>query len=303
MNQKYTSPKWLRTMNRDGSFNFEPSRGKRAIFEDLYHGLLRASWRRFFALLVGVQALLNLGFATAYWFCGPTRLPGMTEVVGWRQFADGFFFSIQTIFTIGYGRISPVGILANTLVALEAFLGMLAFAVVTGLFFARLSRPRAKVIFSEKAVISPHDGVPALVLRLANARQNYVASAQVRVTLLQTEYTAEGERYRFYYDLELERSTNPIFALSWTVVHYINEKSPLFGVRSEKDLLEREIEILVLVSGLDEAYAQEIHARISYTAEDIVFGRYFADVIERNDEGKIRLRIDRFHDLREAPPR
>ena len=183
---------------------------------DLYHFLLRSTWLRLLVVLVVVSAGINALFALAYMATGDgieNARPG--------SFADAFFFSVQTLATIGYGKLVPRSLAANVLVALEALVGLLGLAMVTGLVFAKFSRPTARVLFSRMAVVSRRDGVPALMFRMANERGSGIVEAQVHVVLARNETTAEGEAVRRFYDLDLSRRQNALFALSWTVIHPI----------------------------------------------------------------------------------
>lgn len=288
-----------RLLNHDGTFNIRRHGVRKRVFSDLYHGLLSVSWPTFLALLAGTYLLVNGLFAVAYTLCGEGALEGASKQ-GWPdRLVDAFFFSVQTLATIGYGRITPAGIPANLLVTCEALLGLLGLALATGLLFARFSRPTARVRFSNVAMLSPHEGVPSLVFRMANARLNQIVEARVRVSLARDEVTAEGERYRTFYDLELERSESPIFALSWTVVHPITEKSPLHGATRES-LGACRAEIFVSLTGIDETFSQAIHTRFSYIPSEIVWGGLFEDILSRVDDGQITIDLDRLNDYRKA---
>jgi inward rectifier potassium channel len=240
---------------------------------------------------------VNVAFALGYLACGPGALEGTDG--GATSFLDAFFFSVQTFATIGYGKLTPRSLPANLLVTLEALVGLLAVALATGLVFARFSRPTARVLFSERAAIAPHDGVLSLVFRMANERRSQIVQAEVSVTVIRDDRTVEGETYRSLYDLALERHHSPFFTLSWTVVHPIDEKSPLRDIASDAGLRSAGAEIMVSLVGIDDALAQTVHARFSYAPDDIVWGGRFADILERRD-GLVVMDLDRFHDV-EAP--
>lgn len=209
---------------------------------------------------------------------------------------DCFFFSVQTVATIGYGRISPYGIWANILVTIEAFLGMLSLAVVTGLFYARFARPTARVIFSRHALITMHNQKKSLLFRTANARLNQIVEARLGVTLVKNEPTLEGQNFRRLYDLKLQRSYSPMFALTWTAIHVIDQDSPLWGM-DQKAFVDHQIEIIVILSGIDEVMAQNIHSRTSYIGEDIQFDRQFKDMSSRNAQGQIQVDLKAIDEL------
>ncbi len=287
-----------RLLSRDGTFNVA-SRGhigRRSL--DLYHRLLRVRPSRFLGLL-GLGFLgVNLVFTLAYVACGSESLEG-AGASGHSLFFDAFFFSVQTVSTIGYGKITPVGLAANLVVTVEAFTGLLGMALATGLLFARFSRPTARVVFSDKALITSHDGIPSLMFRLSNVRLNQIMDAQISVVFTLVEKTQEGETYRTYNDLELERGRTPMLALSWTIVHPITASSPMHG-HTRESLREHEAEILAVVSGTDDTFAQTIHARASYNTDDLVWDRQFADIMTR-ENGRVTIDLSRLHELKPDP--
>jgi len=283
-------PAW-RLLNRDGRFNAarkDPRRTHWAI-GDHYHQLLAMSWPRFFSLLASGYLVINFTFALLYFAGGEGALHGARPDPV-ERFLDCFFFSVQTFATIGYGRMTPDTLFANLVATIEAFTGMLSITLPTGLLFARFSRPTTRVKFSEVALMSPHDGQPAFLFRMANERLNQIVEAQVRVILSRDEVTAEGERYRNFHELKLESDVSSIFVLTWTVVHPIDDTSPLYGV-TPKELEESEAEIIVSLTGIDDTFSQTVHARYSYKPDEILWGRRFGDILERDREGG-RVRID-----------
>ena len=260
---------------------------------DIYHSLLTVSWAGFFGLLTAAYALFNVVFALLYLVQGgaiANAKPG--------SFADAFFFSVQTMATIGYGDMHPATFYANAVVTVEVLLGMTGFALATGLIFARFSRPTARVMFSDVAVVSRYDGVPTLMFRAANQRRNRILEASVNVMLVRNELTAEGQVMRRFYDLKVARRHNPTFVLTWTVMHPIDETSPLHDVGATT-LREQEAEIVASISGLDESFAQTIYARKSYQPGDIRWGWRLTDIIGRTSDGRLTVDYDRFHDAEE----
>jgi len=284
-------------MNPDGSLRVRRKGANPFGARDLYHSLLRVSWWRFLLFLTGFYLAVNLAFAVGYLLCGPGALDGASRESTQKAFSDAFFFSVQTFATIGYGRITPVGLAANLLVTFEALFGLLGVALSTGLLFARFSRPTARVRFSKHALIASHDGVQSLVFRVANERLNQVLEARVAATLIKDEVTAEGEHYRNLYDLKLERDVSPVFAMSLTVVHPITPESPLHGM-NETDLRNATAEIMVSLSGTDETFSQQIHARRSYNADEMVWNRSFADMLSRTDDGYLLVDLSKIDELR-----
>jgi inward rectifier potassium channel len=257
---------------------------------DLYHYLIGASWWSVIGVISLGFLLANLLFAVAY---------VLTDgIAGARpgSFSDAFFFSVQTMGTIGYGIMSPKNFAGNVLVTLESLAGLLGLAVATGLVFAKFSRPRARVIFTRVAVIAPRDGVPTLMFRMANERANYIAEAQLSVVLLRTETTLEGETLRKIHDLHLVRSRSPTFVLSWTALHPLTRESPLYGVTPES-LKGTDCEIVVTLTGIDQTLSQTIHARHSYIADEVIFNARFADLISALPNGNRRVDYARFHEV------
>ncbi|NER52105.1 MAG: ATP-sensitive inward rectifier potassium channel 10, partial [Symploca sp. SIO1A3] len=212
------------------------------------------------------------------------------------SFADAFFFSVQTMASIGYGVMHPRTDYANFIVTIEALVGLMALAMSTGLMFARFSLPTAKVIFSNVAVITPYNGVPTLIFRTANKRRNRILEAQVGVSLLRDEITKEGDFMRRFYDLKLVRNQTPIFALTWTVMHTIDESSPLYGATPES-LVDNNSEIVMILTGLDETVSQTIHARHSYIESEIFWNHRFVDIFSRTRNGRPLIDYTRFHDV------
>lgn len=287
----------FRYLNRDGSFNVVPDRRQRIRIWDLYHFLLSIQWRWFLIVVGALYFLLNLIFGAGYFLCGPGALEGARSGAAGERFLESFFFSVQTFATIGYGRISPVGLGAHILVTLEALCGLFSLAVVTGLVFARFARPTARVMFSQKALMTTRNGQPALIFRIANQRTNQIVSAKVSVTFLKREVTAEGITFRNLYDLPLLRNETPLFGLMWTVIHTIDEKSPLYGADAEK-LKNQDMEILVSLTGLDDILSQTVHARFSYTADDLHWGGQFADMLSRDSEGRVEINMQNLNEMR-----
>jgi len=291
--KKHSHRQQMRLVGKNGQFNLNIVRlGSSPLgFSDLYHWLQTLSWSGFFGRIALLYVLSNALFALVYLAggdCIANAQPG--------DFKDAFFFSVQTMATIGYGAMYPRTSYANIVVAIEALFGLLGVAMVTGLAFARFSRPTAKVLFSRIAVITTQDGVPTLIYRTANQRYNQILEAQQRLTLVRDEVTAEGQFMRRFYDLNLVRSQTPIFALTWTVMHVIDESSPLYGMTIE-DLVKHQVEIVVTMTGIDETVSQTIHARHSYLAGEILWNMRFVDILSKSPDGKRFVDYTRFHDV------
>ncbi len=263
-----------RLVNRDGSFNVERrGLGFWSSFS-LYHTLLTISWSHFFFIFVGWYFVANALFAVAYVACGPAALSGSTLGLENHPFLRAFFFSVETLSTIGYGNVAPVGVAANLVVTAEALAGLMGFAIVTGLLFARLSRPTAKILFSRHAVVAPYRGITALEFRVANARSNELIEISAKVMVSRFE-DIEGVRTRRYYPLSLERDGVVFLPLTWTVVHPIDEASPLHGETAES-LRNSQAEVLVLLKAFDEIFSTIVQTRTSYTMDEVVWGARFA---------------------------
>jgi len=265
-------------------------------FDDFYHFLLISPWWALLALLVGGFVAVNVLFAVAY-----LLVPGSISGARPGSLMDAFFFSVQTLSTVGYGAMLPQGLYANVLASLEVLLGLLGFATLAGVVFARLSRPTARVLFSHAAVVGRFDGQPALMVRLANARSNQVFDARVQLAVLRDTVTADGEAMRRFYDLPLLRHHTPVFTITWTAVHIIDETSPLHGLDAAA-LEAVHAQFLMSLVGVDETFAQPIHARRMYRPEELVWNARFVDVIGRTADGRTRIDFTRFHDAEPLAP-
>lgn len=265
-----------RLLNRDGSFNIE-RRGLRRV-ESLspYHAVLDMTWTQFLGALVAVYLLVNALFALAYLACGPGALwtPASGDPEG--RFLQAFFFSVETFATIGYGQVYPVGRAANLIMVVEALLGLLGVALSTGIIFARFSRPTARIRFSRVAVVAPYRGITALQFRIVNQRRNQIVELEAKVVLSRF-VTTNGVTVRRFDDLALERRRVTFFPLAWTVVHPIDETSPLHGTTAGQ-LAACGAEFLVLLAGTDDTFSQTVHARSSYHASEVVWGARFRDM-------------------------
>ncbi len=285
-----------RLLNRDGSFNVVLEGLNPLSSLGLYHWLLTISWPRFLGFIAGSYVAINGLFAFAFLLCGPEALLSSAGSFANQPFYRAFFFSVDTFATIGYGNIIPVGVVANTLVTVEALLNIVGVALATGVMFARFSRPSARIIYSRNAIVAPYRNTTALEFRIANARSSQLIDVQVQAILTKIERVG-GTTIRKFYELELERSRVVFFPLSWTVVHPISPASPMWGL-SHSDLIGAEAELLVLLIGTDETVSQSVHSRSSYQAEEIVWGAKFANMFMRSEaEGIIGMNLDRIHDI------
>lgn len=261
---------------------------RRGPFTDLYAFLLRARWSTVIGLAAGFYLAVNALFAALFF-----AVPGSVANAD-GGYVDAFFFSVQTFASIGYGFMYSQGTWGNAVVVAEAFVSLLSLALLTGIVFAKFARPKARVLFSEPILIETRDGVPTLTFRVANERGNDVVEAAVRVSALKTVHTREGSRMRRFYDLELQRAASPFFVLSWQVFHPIDEDSPLHGM-SREDMIAEDVRFAVSFTGLDGTFAQTIHARHLYWAEDLRVGHRFVDVMENLEGGVTRMDFRKFH--------
>ncbi len=261
-----------RLLNRDGSFN--PRREGMPLFTRLYpyHLLLTISWRGFFLLVVSGYLLANVVFALAYLACGRGAIGGLAPELFGGVFGRAFFLSVDTIGTIGYGNVYPIGTAANLIVMVESLSGLLGLALGTGILFARFSRPTAAIVFSSRAVVGPYRGKTGFMFRLTNARANQLIELEAKVLFSRMDGLS-----RQYDQLTLERTRVVFFPLSWTIVHPIDEKSPMWGMTAD-ELAKRDAEFLVLMSGVDETFSQVVHARTSYKPLEIIFGHHFVNI-------------------------
>ncbi len=278
-----------RLLNRDGSFNVERTGLKLTSLLNPYHFLLTMTWKMFLGQTLLIYFLSNVLFGLFYSLIGAEALVDTSSVPLENIFLRGFFFSVQTFATIGYGTIHPIGLFANLLVTVESYYSMIMTALVTGIVFARFARPTTRILFSEMAVIAPFQDKTAFMVRLVNARNNQMIEVEARITFSRL-VNENGKIVRRFDMLELEREKVLFLPLAWTVVHPIDEKSPLCGL-TEKDLEESNAEFAILLSAMDETYAQEVHTRTSYKPNELKFGYKFANIYNETESGE-KISID-----------
>jgi Inward rectifier potassium channel. len=289
-----------RLLNADGSFNVTRTGLSFLTSLNLYHTLLTMSWRVFLSLILLLFFLSNIIFGLFYSTLGAEALVDTSGDASMTLFVRGFFFSVQTFATIGYGTIHPVGIVANLVVTVESYYSLLANALITGVVFARFARPTARIVFSEKAVIAPYRKITGLMFRIVNGRNNQLIDVKASV-MFSRFVNVKGKPERRFDFLDLERESVAFFPLSWTVVHPIDEDSPLFGM-SERDIQDADAEVLVLLSATDETFAQVVHSRSSYKPRQIAFGYKFASIYNKTSEGEpISINVRKLSQLEKAP--
>jgi inward rectifier potassium channel len=264
---------------------------KTRTWRDPYHFLLTVSWPAFLTLACVAYFAVNAIFALLY----AMDLQGITNATP-GSFWDAFFFSVQTSGTIGYGVLAPRSFYVNVITAIESFCGLVGFALLTGIIFARFAKPTARILFSRAVVVSEFEGVPTLMFRAANERGNQVLEAEVSLSLVRNTTTREGISIRRFEELRVLRSRSPLFTLSWTVMHPIDGHSPLRGLGAE-ELQRQSAELAVNISGIDQVFAQKIYARHTYAASDILWDYQFADILVMQPDGTRIVDYDRFHDV------
>jgi inward rectifier potassium channel len=260
------------------------------FWADISHRCLTASWPSFIAGAALVFLVFNAVFAVFYWIGDQpiSNVPG-------GAYIDYLYFSIETLSTAGYGDMHPQTHYGHFIATVELFTGIFSMSLMTGLIFARFSRPNARLLFANNPVISSHEGRPTLMVRLANERQDIIGNATARLWMFKNIVTAEGRPFRRFYELPLLRSESPALALSWTLHHVIDEDSPLYGLNPD-DLETTNASFVAVVSGYDVVAAQTVHARKSYEHPDIRFGHRYVDVLDVSEDGKVRIDYGRFHD-------
>ena len=285
-----------RLLNRDGTFNVR--REGLGYWEALstYHYFLNISWPKFLGYVAAAYVVLNAVFGAAFVACGAGALTGFSNEAPMERFTRAFFFSVHTLATIGYGNIVPVTMAANILVAFESLVGLLGFAIIAGIMFARFARPRAEIAFSDVAVVAPYRGKSALMFRIVNKKRNEIVEMEAKVLLAKRKRDGEVTDREFI-PLKLERDRVVFFPLAWTIVHPIDETSPL-NTCSLNDLRALDAELLILLNGFDETFSQTVHTRSSYKVDEIVWGATFRNMFNPIDpDGTVSIDIRKLHEV------
>jgi inward rectifier potassium channel len=265
-----------------------------SFWADISHRCMTASWPAFIGGAALVFIAFNAVFAFFYWIGNQpiANVPG-------GAYIDYLYFSIETLSTAGYGDMHPDTHYGHFIATIELFTGIFSMSLMTGLIFARFSRPNARLLFVDNPVIFSHDGKPTLMLRLANERHNIISNATAKLWFFKNIVTLEGEQLRRFYELQLTQSQNPGLALSWTLYHVLDEKSALYGLSAD-DLAAFKASLVVVVSGYDVVAAQTVHARKSYEYSDIRFGHRYVDILGTSEDGRLRIDYGRFHETMEG---
>ncbi len=286
-----------RLIDQSGNFNVKKIGQSLEARVNLYHKLITMTWPKFALVALGFYLTVNLSFGIVYYFIGIENLMGVDKSHGLSDFWEAFFFSSQTMTTVGYGRVSPVGYITNIIASVEAFLGLLSFSILTGLLYGRFSRPVPRILYSEKAIIAPYLDINGLMVRMANEKSNQLINVEASMIFSRNEIE-NGMVKRKYYGLDLERSKVKFFAMSWTLVHPITEKSVLFGETPES-LKASDAEVLVSVEGTNDTFADYIHSRKSYLFDEIEMGRKFKPMLLESTGDTYLLDLTKLSDTSE----
>jgi inward rectifier potassium channel len=282
-------------INKDGSVNVKRRGLSRFNTADTYHTLIKMSWTKFWVVVLSGYLIANLFFASIYVLIGMDSLDGASGNNHMSHLLDAFFFSAQTISTVGYGHISPRGVVANSVAAFESMIGLLAFALATGLLYGRFSKPSAKIVYSDNILVAPYkESGRGLMFRLANIRKNVLIDLQVEVIFSYNEMVNDKPIRRFF-PLEVERKFVSLLTLNWTIVHPLDENSPLMDMTPD-DLEKGAASFAVLLKAFDDTFSQTVHSRTSYTAHDMVWDAKFIPMFNRDEDGRIELDMSKIGD-------
>lgn len=284
-----------RIVTKDGKFNIE--RRGISFFKSfsIYHYLISISWLKFCSLILIVYLLVNIVFAFLYLAGGVENFQGIETNNTFDRFLNVFFFSTQTFTTVGYGRINPVGVYSNIISSIESLTGLLSLALATGLLYGRFSRPVAKIIYSDNAIIAPFNSMNAFQFRIANMKNDHdMIDVETEVIL-----SKEENNSRKFFNLKLEYRKINFFNASWTINHIINEESPVYGL-SEKDLKDSDCEFLILIKGYDNTFAQYVNSRYSYRYDELIWGARFTNIYGRSEDGRGMIELDKISLIEKA---
>lgn len=290
-----SSSKGYRALNKDGSFNIEKTNITFLERLNFFHSLVTMKWSHFFGVVVLTYFLVNTFFATIYSLIGIENLTGIRGLTPFEKFMEAFFFSAQTITTLGYGQVAPLGLLANIVAAIESLLGLLFFALATGLLYGRFSKPISKIKFSQKAVIAPYHDINGFMFRLINPQKNELLDVEINVSV---SMKRENSELRDFHILDLERDNVRFFPSMWTVVHPIDNNSPLYGLHNS-DYEKKDFEFIAMLKAFDESSGQMVYSRTSYKPEEIEWGQKFVYVAQRLN-GKTLVDVSRINESEKA---
>ena len=291
-----SSTEGYRALNKDGTFNIVKTNIPFLERINIFQELITVSWTKFFGYVLVIYFVINLIFASAYWLIGMESLTVAKGLSPIEQFLEGFFFSAQTITTLGYGRVAPIGLLANIVAAFESLLGLLFFALATGLLYGRFSKPISKIKYSDKAIIAPYQDINGFMFRVVNTHKNQLLEVEATVSLSMKRDNSES---RDFYALNLERKSVIFFPSIWTVVHPIDENSPLFNLKS-KDYFDKDFEFITTIKAFYESSGQLVYSRTSFKPSDIEWGKKFIYPSKRKN-GKIYIDVSLLNETNDVP--
>ena len=288
-----------RLVNKDGSFNVRRLSESFWAQLSIYHQLITMSWTKFILIVTSAFFVANFIFAALYELVGVEHLAGIDLTNEFTKFYDAYFFSAQTLTTVGYGRIAPHGFWASTIASIESLMGLLTFALATGLLYGRFSRPVARVLYSKNAIIAPYLNITGLMFRIINEGKSRLLDLSAEISFSILVQGADGKKSRTYHTLPLERNRVQMFPISWTIVHPITEDSPLFGL-SQQAMLDGDAEFFVLIKGMEDTFNQTVHSRMSYHVKEMVWGAKYESMLVESS-GVITVDFGKLSNIREAP--
>lgn len=287
-----------RLITNSGQFNVKRVGQSFEAWLNAYNRLITISWRKFFVLVLLVYLILNLVFAYSYYLIGVEHLAGVDMTNTHSQFWDAFFFSAQSLTTVGYGRIAPIGFVASWVAGIEALMGLMMFAIITGLLYGRFSRPNPRILFSQNILIAPYLNTNALMFRMVNEKSNQLINMEVSLVFSKVE-EKDGIKNRRYYGLTLERAKVNFFPTNWTIVHAITEDSPLY-FETPESLAASDAEFMIAAQGIDDTFSDAVHIRHSYFHDELVWGAKFKPMLDNDGEESYVLDLRKINDFDEV---
>ena len=288
-----------RLMNKDGYSNVKRAGIPFYSVSNIYHRLITMPWWKFLLVILCSYTFVSFLFAILYYFGDVNNVNGMVYSNSFEKFMEVFFFSSQSLTTVGYGRLNPVGLFNSTIAAIESFVGLLSFAMGTGLLYGRFSRPVANVLYSEIALIAPYQGITAFMIRVANKSKSELIDPEANL-LLAYVLMIDGKKERKFANLKLELTKVTLLTMSWTIVHPIDEESPIYGWTNE-DFRKNDVEFMILIRADEETIAQTVHSRSSYRFNEMVIGAKFSPIVKPGEKGSVTVELNRIHEYEEAP--
>lgn len=285
-------------LHPNGTLNIKPKGISFLNQSDVHNMLVTMSWLSFFVLIAIIFISVNILFTLLYLLVDPAQITGILKFDFWGHVFEVFFFSTQTITTVGYGRVSPVGIEASAIAAVESMLGVILFAFISGMSYARFARPRPKIVYSKYMVVGPYQGTQALMVRTVNYKKNQLVDLTAEI-ILTVNIKVEGKPTRFFYTLPLEQEKMGMMMMSWVIVHKITEDSALYGL-SAADLESSDAEVLIMIKGSDDILSQNVYSRTSFKASRIIWGAEFVSINEIDEVGNLEIDISRMHETRKV---